>query len=140
MPVSALDVSIPGHRSINLLKVLQERFRLSYLFISHDLRVVRHISDRVAVMYLGKIVETATRDQLYAKPLHPYTTALLSAVPLPDPTLERDRTILKGDVPNPADLPPGCPFHPRCPLAEARCKTEVCAGRQGNAPGGVPLV
>ena len=125
-PVSALDVSIQA-QIINLLKVLQDRFRLSYLFISHDLRVVRHISDRVAVMYLGKIVETATRDQLYAKPLHPYTTALLSAVPLPDPTLGRDRIILKGDVPNPADLPPGCPFHPRCPLAEARCKTEVPA-------------
>ncbi len=123
-PVSALDVSIQA-QIINLLKVLQDRFRLSYLFISHDLRVVRHISDRVAVMYLGKVVETATRDQLYATPLHPYTTALLSAVPLPDPTLGRDRIILKGDVPNPANLPPGCPFHPRCPLAEARCKTEV---------------
>ncbi len=123
-PVSALDVSIQA-QIINLLRALQDRFQLSYLFISHDLRVVRHISDRVAVMYLGRIVETATRDQLYANPLHPYTNALLSAVPLPNPTLRRDRIILKGDVPNPAAPPAGCPFHPRCPLAEARCRTDV---------------
>jgi oligopeptide transport system ATP-binding protein len=130
-PVSALDVSIQA-QIVNLLKSLQAQFQLSYLFISHDLRVVRHISDRVAVMYLGKIVEIADKDELYANPRHPYTEALLSAVPVPDPNLTRGRIILSGDVPNPAAPPPGCPFHPRCPRAEDRCRSEVPALESKN--------
>lgn len=122
-PISALDVSIQA-QVLNLLRRLQERYQLTYIFISHDLSVVEMISDRVAVMYLGSMVETAPKDQLYSQPMHPYTQALLSAVPIPDPTLQKDRTILEGDIPSNIDLPAGCPFAARC----GRCMP-VCLER-----------
>ena len=130
-PVSALDVSIQG-QIINLLEDLQERLKLSYLFIAHDLAVVRHISDRVAVMYLGRIAEVADRDELYARPLHPYTQALLDAAPIPDPRVERTRAprALKGEIPSPLTPPSGCVFHTRCPLADEECRREVPKVRQ----------
>lgn len=124
-PISALDVSIQA-QIVNLLEDLQEKINLTYLFIAHDLSMVRHICKRVAVMYLGVVVELSTRDEVYDHPLHPYTVALLSAVPIPDPraTRARQRIILEGDVPSPSNPPKGCRFHPRCPIVIDRCKQE----------------
>ena len=134
-PVSALDVSIRS-QILNLLIELKQQFGLSYIFISHDLAVVEHVSDSLAVMYLGRIVETAAAEDLFARPSHPYTLALISAVPRPDPQRPGQRVVLKGEMPNPEDPPPGCPFHPRCPEAMDICRTtpppESDIGRAGR--------
>jgi len=133
--VSALDVSIQA-QIINLLEDLREQFRLSYLFIAHDLSVVRHLCHRIAVMYLGRLVELADSDELFANPLHPYTRALLAAVPIPDPDIEKQRAhaVVKGEIPSPINPPSGCVFHPRCPLAVAQCRQDVPQLREA-APG-----
>ena len=123
-PVSALDVSIQA-QTLNLLQDLQKDFNLSYIFVAHDLSVVEHISDRVAVMYVGKIAEMASAEEIYSHPLHPYTEALLSSVPKPDPTYKSDRIVMQGDVADPSNPPPGCYFHPRCRYAQEICKTKT---------------
>ncbi|WP_409253182.1 ABC transporter ATP-binding protein [Bacillus sp. SCS-153A] len=132
-PVSALDVSIQA-QVLNLMKDLQKEFDLTYIFIAHDLGVVRHISDRVGVMYLGRMVELSDSENLYEKPLHPYTQALLSAVPIPDPAFERDTILLQGDIPSPSNPPAGCAFHTRCPFAMDVCKTKTPEFRE-HLPG-----
>ena len=139
--MSALDVSIQA-QVINLMRSLQQRFGLAYIFISHDLAVVKHIADRIAVMYLGKIVETATTDELFRDPRHPYTRALLSAVPLPDPTAVRERALLEGDIPSAMNPPPGCRFHTRCPFVRESCRARRAGAdrRRHGTRHGLPLV
>lgn len=130
-PVSALDVSIQA-QIINLFAKLQAERGLTYLFISHDLSVVEHLCSRIGVMYLGSMVETASRDELFGNPLHPYTKALLSAVPIPVPKLKRERILLKGDIPSPVNPPSGCKFHTRCPFAIGRCSKEIPLYREAR--------
>ena len=135
-PVSALDVSIQS-QVLNLFLELQRELGLSYLFIAHNLAVVKQVSDRIAIMYLGRVVELAPADEIYQRPRHPYTKALISAIPQPEPRRKSERIVLQGDVPSPIDPPSGCPFHPRCPHATDRCRTEVPALRPApNAPAG----
>lgn len=132
-PVSALDVSVQS-QVLNLVADLQKDRGIAFLFIAHDLAVIQHVSDVIGVMYLGKIVETTDADSLYEAPKHPYTRALLSAIPVPDPQRKRTRIVLEGDVPSPASPPPGCPFHPRCPEAMERCRSEVPRSREVGDP------
>ena len=136
-PVSALDVSIQS-QILNLMLELQASFKLSYLFIAHDLAVVKHISDRIAVMYLGRIVELAGAEAIHHSPRHPYTRALISAIPVPDPTQKRKRIVLSGDVPSPINPPAGCPFHTRCPHVQDVCRQEVPKLGEVASEAGIP--